>query len=147
MMKVSLNWLREYVDISLAPDDLARKLTMAGIEAETVTAVGDSWHGITVGQIIAINPHPNADRLRLVTVDLGTEQDTVVCGALNLRLGEKVAFAAVGQQFNQYWGALVAPLWCFGVVRAPASVRDLLKASRGLSKTIHAGRTQVSVDG
>jgi hypothetical protein len=41
-----------------------------------------------------------------------------------------VAFAVVGQEFNQYWGSLVAPLWCFGVVRAPASVRDLWKASR-----------------
>jgi hypothetical protein len=57
-----------------------------------------------------------------------------------------VAFAVVGQAFNQYWGALMAPLWCFGVVRAPASVRDLLKASGVLSRTIHADRTRVSVD-
>ncbi|MFC1939020.1 phenylalanine--tRNA ligase subunit beta [Chloroflexota bacterium] len=97
-MKVSLNWLREYVDISLAPDDLARKLTLAGIEAGIVPAVGDNWQGITVGQITAIDPHPNADRLRLVTVTLGAEQETVVCGAPNLRLGDKIAFAAVGTQ-------------------------------------------------
>ena len=97
-MKVSLNWLRDYVDISLAPDDLARELTMAGIEAAVVPAVGDSWQGITVGQITAVSPHPNADRLRLVTVNLGTEQETVVCGAPNLRLGDKVALAAVGAQ-------------------------------------------------
>jgi len=97
-MKVSLKWLREYVDVSLAPDDLARRLTMAGIEAEVVPAVADSWQGIAVGQITAINPHPNADRLRLVTVNLGTEQETVVCGAPNLRLGDKVAFASVGAQ-------------------------------------------------
>jgi hypothetical protein len=51
-----------------------------------------------------------------------------------------VAFAMVGQQFNQYWGALVAPLWCFGVVRAPASLRDLLKASGVLSKPVHCRR-------
>ncbi len=97
-MKVSFKWLREYVDVSLAPDDLARRLTMAGIETGVVPAVGDSWKGITVGQITAINSHPNADRLRLVTVNLGTEQETVVCGAPNLRLGDKVAFASVGAQ-------------------------------------------------
>jgi phenylalanyl-tRNA synthetase beta chain len=97
-MKVSLNWLREYVDINLAPDDLARKLTLAGIEAGVAPVVGVSWEGCTVGQITAVSPHPNADRLRLVTVNLGTEQETVVCGAPNLRLGDKVAFAAEGAQ-------------------------------------------------
>ncbi|GAI75414.1 unnamed protein product, partial [marine sediment metagenome] len=60
--------------------------------------IGDSWQNIVVGQIIAINPHPNADRLTLPTVDLGTEQHTVVCGAPNLRLGDKIAFARVGAQ-------------------------------------------------
>jgi len=97
-MKVSLNWLKGYVDVSLAPDDLARKLTLAGIEVGIALVAGGSWEGITVGQIITINPHPNADRLRLVTVNLGTKQETVVCGAPNLRLGDKVAFAAVGAQ-------------------------------------------------
>ncbi len=97
-MKVSLNWLREYVDIKLSPDDLARRLTMAGIEVKGVQVVGGSWDGIVIGQIAAINPHPNADRLKLTTVDLGTGQETVVCGAPNLRLGDKIAFASVGAQ-------------------------------------------------
>ncbi len=97
-MKVSLKWLKEYVDITLPPADLAQKLTMAGIEVKGWQVIGGNWENIVVGQIVAINPHPNADRLTLPTVDLGTEQQTVVCGAPNLKVGDKVAFARVGAQ-------------------------------------------------
>ncbi len=97
-MKVSLKWLKEYVDVTLPVDELASRLTMAGTEIKRVQVVGGSWEGITIGQITAVSPHPNADRLRLVTLDLGTEQATVVCGAPNLRRGDKVAFAPVGAQ-------------------------------------------------
>lgn len=97
-MKVSLQWLKEYLDISLPPAELADKLTMAGTEVKGWQAIGGSWEGIVVGQIVAVNPHPNADRLFLPTVDLGTEQFTVVCGASNLRVGDKVAFARVGAE-------------------------------------------------
>ena len=95
-MKVPLKWLQEYVDIALPPTDLANRLTMAGTEVKGVQVIGGSWDNIVVGQITAINPHPNADRLTLPTVDLGTEQQTVVCGAPNLRVGDKIAFAYVG---------------------------------------------------
>ncbi|MQY66726.1 MAG: phenylalanine--tRNA ligase subunit beta, partial [Dehalococcoidia bacterium] len=95
-MKVSLKWLEQYVDIDLSPAELADKLTMAGTEAKGWQVIGGNWEGIVVGQILAINPHPNADRLKLPTVDLGTEQQTVVCGAPNLKVGDKVAFARVG---------------------------------------------------
>jgi len=97
-MKVSLNWLQEYIDITLPLADLADRLTMAGIEVGGMQVMGGSWENIAVGQIAAINSHPNADRLSLATVDLGTEQLTVVCGAPNLRIGDKVAFAHVGAQ-------------------------------------------------
>ncbi len=97
-MKASLNWLKEYVDITLPLADLAEKLTMAGFEVGGMEVIGSSWENIVVGQIMAVNPHPNADRLTLPTVDLGTEQATVVCGAPNLRVGDKVAFARVGAQ-------------------------------------------------
>jgi phenylalanyl-tRNA synthetase beta chain len=97
-MKVSLKWLKEYVDIDLPPAELADKLTMAGIEVKGWQASGGDWENVVVGQIMAVNPHPNADRLTLPTVDLGTEQQTVVCGAPNLRVGDKVAFARVGAQ-------------------------------------------------
>ena len=97
-MKVSLKWLQEYIDITLPPADLANRLAMAGIEVKGLQVVGGSWEHIVVGQITAINPHPNADHLSLATIDLGTEQQTVVTGAPNLRLGDKVAFAHVGAQ-------------------------------------------------
>lgn len=97
-MKVPLKWLKEYVEITLPPADLANRLTMAGIETQETRAVGGNWDHIVVGQIVAINPHPNADRLRLPTIDLGTEQLTVVCGAPNLTLGDKIAFAHVGAE-------------------------------------------------
>jgi phenylalanyl-tRNA synthetase beta chain len=95
-MKAPLNWLRDYVDITLPPAELAGRLTLAGFEVGEIQAIGGSWDNIVVGQILAVNPHPNADRLRLATVDLGTEQMTVVCGAPNLNNGDKIAFAQVG---------------------------------------------------
>ncbi len=97
-MKVSLSWLKDYVDIKLPVDELARRLTMAGTEVKAWQAIGGSWEHIIIGQIKAIDPHPNADRLTLPTVDLGTGQQTVVCGAPNLKLGDKVVFARVGAQ-------------------------------------------------
>ncbi len=97
-MKVSLNWLKEYVDITLPLAEISEKLTMAGLEVEAVEVIGDRWDNIVVGQIATINPHPDADRLTLVTVNLGTGEETVVCGAPNLTLGDKIAFARVGAQ-------------------------------------------------
>jgi phenylalanyl-tRNA synthetase beta chain len=97
-MKVTIKWLKEYLDISLTPAELANRLTMAGLEVKGVQATGGTWDNIVVGQIKVINRHPNADRLSLVIVDLGTGQETVVCGATNLVLGDKIAFARVGAQ-------------------------------------------------
>jgi phenylalanyl-tRNA synthetase beta chain len=97
-MKVSLKWLKEYVDITLPPGEVASRLTMAGLEVKGMQVIGGSWDNIVVGQILAVNRHPNADRLSLPTVDLGTEQASVVCGAPNLKVGDKIAFARVGAQ-------------------------------------------------
>ncbi len=97
-MKVPIKWLQEYVDIALSPADLGNKLTMAGSEVKGIQVIGGNWGNIVVGQIVAVDPHPDADRLRLPTIDLGTEQITVVCGAPNLNVGDKIAFAHVGAQ-------------------------------------------------
>ncbi len=97
-MKVSLNWLKEYIEITLLLTDLASRLTMAGIEVKGKQTIGGEWGNIVIGQIVTINPHPNADRLSLPIIDLGTEQQTVVCGAPNLKIGDKIAFAHVGAQ-------------------------------------------------
>ena len=95
-MKVPLSWLKDYVDVTLPAKELAQKLTLAGFEVAEIITTGGSWDNIVVGQITAINPHPNADRLRLATVDTGVGPETVVCGAPNLNTGDKIAFARVG---------------------------------------------------
>jgi len=97
-MKVSVNWLKDYVDTTLSDAELAQKLTMAGLEVKEMQVIGEHWANIFVGQIIAVNPHPNADRLRLVTVDLAVEQVTVVCGAPNCQVNDKIAFARAGAE-------------------------------------------------
>ncbi len=104
-MKVPLNWLKDYVNVTLPPAELAEKLTMAGFEVAEIITTGGSWDNIIIGQITAVEPHPNADRLRLATVDSGKEQETVVCGAPNLNTGDKIAFARIGARLiNPYNG-------------------------------------------
>jgi len=95
-MKVSLKWLGKYVDIKLASRELAERLTMAGIEVKDIRPASDLWNNIVIGQVVAINPHPKADRLSLPTVNLGNQQITVVCGATNISVGQKVPFAYTG---------------------------------------------------
>ena len=97
-MRVPLKWLRQYVDINLTPAELSRRLTMAGTEVSAVLTTGQDWEKIGVAEVVDVSPHPNADRLRLATVDLGGEQMTVVCGAPNVASGQKVAFARVGAE-------------------------------------------------
>jgi phenylalanyl-tRNA synthetase beta chain len=106
-MKVPLKWLKDYVDVTLPATELAKKLTLAGFEVAEIIMTGEGWDNIIVGQITAINPHPNADRLRLATVDLGGETETVVCGAPNLNVGDKIAFARTGARLiNPYNGQI-----------------------------------------
>ena len=97
-MKVPISWLKEYVDITVPLEDLAERLTMAGFEVGEIITIGSGWDNVVVGRITAINPHPDADRLRLPTLDIGGEEVTVVCGAPNLNVGDKIAFARVGAQ-------------------------------------------------
>src|SRR5512136_2590067 len=96
-MRVSVKWLKDYIDLNVSPAELANRLTMSGNEVKTIETIGGTWgNNVVIAQITAVNPHPNADRLRLVTVSLGSEQRTVVCGAPNLTVGDKVVFASVG---------------------------------------------------
>ncbi|MFH0941797.1 MAG: phenylalanine--tRNA ligase subunit beta [Chloroflexota bacterium] len=97
-MKVPLNWLKEYLAVSLSPAEIAHRLTMAGNEVENLVETGGHWEGIVVGAVVEVAAHPNAERLKLVTVDFGSGRQTVVCGAPNLRLGDKVAFGGLGSQ-------------------------------------------------
>jgi phenylalanyl-tRNA synthetase beta chain len=96
-MRVSLKWLSEYVDLRLPPEELAERLTHAGLAVDTIVRSGDWGDDIRVGEVAAVDPHPNADRLRLATVDVGPgERHRVVCGAPNLAVGQRIAFATVG---------------------------------------------------
>ncbi len=96
-MRVSLQWLRELVDVDLAPADLADKLTMGGLEVEEITPVAADFSGIVVGHVKSVAPHPNADKLRVTEIDVGAgELLTIVCGAPNVAAGQKVPCALVG---------------------------------------------------
>ncbi len=85
-MRVPLSWLKDYVEIKLSIEQLADRLTMAGMEVEEITRTGDWWDPATllVGQVVAVKPHPDADRLTLVEVNYGAGVEQVVTGAPNL---------------------------------------------------------------
>jgi len=97
-MKVSLNWLRDYVDIDLAPEELAARLTITGTKVEGVEYIGAQWRGILVGRIARLDPHPDPEvSLQLATVALGPKgEQTVVTGAQNISVGDKVPYAGLG---------------------------------------------------
>ena len=98
-MRVSLKWLKEYVDFDLTPEDLAQRLTMAGLEVSEIERVGGAWGDtIVVGHVRELQQHPNADRLKLATVDIDSKTLTVVCGAPNVEADQKIALARVGAQ-------------------------------------------------
>ena len=92
-MKVPLKWLKEFVDITLPVEELAAKLTASGSE---VVAVTRRWERVQVAEITSIEKHPNADRLRLATVVMPDGERTVVCGAPNIEVGQKIAYASIG---------------------------------------------------
>ena len=94
-MRIPLSWLREYVDLDLPAEELARRLTMAGVEVGEVIRVG-GWEQCFVGLVLSVRPHPQADRLRLCLVSTGSGELEVVCGAPNVAAGQKVCFAKVG---------------------------------------------------
>ena len=95
-MKVSLNWLKDYVDIEMSADELGHLLTMAGLEVEGLEAVGQSLEAIVSARILKIEPHPRADRLSLCQVDTGKERIQVVSGAPNLEEGALAVLALPG---------------------------------------------------
>jgi len=95
-MNVPFRWLRDYVETSLKPEELARRMTMAGLEAEKLERIGADWDKVYVGEVMAVTPHPDADRLVLADVAAGEHRLTVVTGAPNIAAGQKVALALAG---------------------------------------------------
>lgn len=99
-MKISLNWLRQFLALPESPDHLAQVLTDCGLEVEsveTIDAVPGGLQGLVVGQVLTCERHPDADKLSLTTVDVGgPEPLSIVCGAPNVAAGQKVIVALVG---------------------------------------------------
>ncbi len=99
-MKISYNWLRQYISPIPSPDETSKILTSIGLEVESLEeseSVKGGLKGIVVGEVLSCVKHPNADKLSVTTVDLGTgEPVQVVCGAPNVRTGQKVPVATVG---------------------------------------------------
>ncbi|NER05017.1 MAG: phenylalanine--tRNA ligase subunit beta [Okeania sp. SIO3C4] len=101
-MRISLNWLRELVDIKISPEDLAETLTMAGFEVEEIEDRSTWATGVVVGKILEANKHPNADKLRVCQVDIGkAEPLNIVCGAPNAKADIYVPVATIGTYLSK----------------------------------------------
>src|ERR1041384_3834186 len=97
-MKVSLNWLKDYIPIDITVTELAERLTMLGLEVEDIEHLGAQFRNIVVGNVLEVRRHPSADRLTVCTVDPGGEPLSIVCGAPNVASGEMVAVALPGAE-------------------------------------------------
>jgi phenylalanyl-tRNA synthetase beta chain len=95
-MRFTLSWLKEYVDFELSPEELAERLTMSGLEVESLEPLGEGLEEIVVAEILKIMPHPNAEKLLLCDVSDGTKSYKIVCGAKNMEVNDKVALARPG---------------------------------------------------
>ncbi|HEY6227353.1 MAG TPA: phenylalanine--tRNA ligase subunit beta, partial [Verrucomicrobiae bacterium] len=95
-MKISLNWLKQYVDFNWSPEELAERLTMLGLEVEGVQKKTGDFEGVVVAQILSSVQHPNADKLSVCKVADGKGERQIVCGAKNYKVGDKVPLALPG---------------------------------------------------
>ena len=96
-MLISLNWLKQYVDIKESVEEIANALTMIGQEVEAIDIQGKDLGNVVIGQIVEFDKHPNSDRLTLLKVDVGEEETLqIICGATNHKLNDKVVVAKIG---------------------------------------------------
>src|SRR5687768_10868352 len=95
-MKVTLNWLKQYVDFDWSPEELRERLTMLGLEVESMQKLGGEFEGVVVAQVITRDKHPNADKLSLCRVNDGRGERQIVCGAQNFKAGDKVPLILPG---------------------------------------------------
>ena len=99
-MNISYNWLKEYVNFDLTPEQVAAALTSIGLETgevEEVQSVKGGLEGLVIGKVLTCEPHPNSDHMHITTVDLGQgEPVQIVCGASNVAAGQKVVVATIG---------------------------------------------------
>jgi len=96
-MRISLHWLKEYIDIDVPAEELAAKLTMLGLEIESIERPGAEVSGVVTGKILSIAPHPKADKLVVCRTDIGRDEPLqIICGAKNMKAGDVVPTAVVG---------------------------------------------------
>ncbi|MDF2691325.1 MAG: Phenylalanyl-tRNA synthetase beta chain, partial [Gammaproteobacteria bacterium] len=96
-MKFSLKWLKEWVSSELSVNEIADRLTMAGLEVDSISAVAPSFDHVVIGEVVSLTQHPNADRLRVCQINVNqAERLNIVCGAANVRQGLKVCVAMLG---------------------------------------------------
>lgn len=99
-INISYKWLKEYLPTAHSPADLARLLSLSGPSVERMHHFGGEWDKMVVGEILDINPHPNADKLRIAHTDIGSRKLDIVCGGSNIRKGMKVAVALPGARMR-----------------------------------------------
>ncbi|MGE8549765.1 MAG: phenylalanine--tRNA ligase subunit beta [Acinetobacter calcoaceticus] len=96
-MKISENWLRTWVNPAIDSDTLSDQLTMLGLEVDELAPVAKPFTGVVIGEVLTVEQHPDADRLRVTTVNIGSgEPLQIVCGAPNVRVGMKAPVATIG---------------------------------------------------
>ena len=95
-MRILERWLKKYVRFAIPPERLAERLTMLGLEFESVERLDARYQGFLVGEVLEVSKHPNADKLTVCRVDVGKETLQIVCGAPNVAQGQKVAVGLVG---------------------------------------------------
>ena len=95
-MLVSLKWLKDYIDLELSAEELADRLTMAGLEVDEIQTLAPKFSGVVIAKILSVRPHPNADKLSLCDVTDGAETYPIVCGAKNIHAGDMVPLAKTG---------------------------------------------------
>ena len=100
-MKISYNWIKDYLDIDIPPNKVAEYLTETGLEvegSEKFDQYKGGLDGLIIGEIISCNNHPNADKLKVTKVDIGETILNIICGSPNVSTGQKVVIAPVGSK-------------------------------------------------
>lgn len=160
-MKFTLNWLKEYIDTELSAGELAERLTMLGLEVDSVCDLHTELDGIVVGEVLHVANHPDADRLTVCRVAVGDEEKQVVCGAPNVRVGMKVALALPGTNLlsrlhikeAKVRGVLSQGMMCsekeLGISENHAGIMELpgsVVSGRSLAEALELCDTLIEVD-
>lgn len=102
-MKISLNWLQDFININLAPEKLAAQLSKKSTEIKEILKQEEKYKNIIVGKILEIKDHPDAEKLKIAKIDIGKKKLNIVCGAKNIKVGQHVPIALIGSITPNTW--------------------------------------------